>query len=601
MVKGAGTVGKSARVINLMQYEYNPRTGKDLHFNEQNIIDALQHRTIKRWAYIRHDKDVYSEDDELDNIEFLGKEYDRKKKSGEDVGCLTREDYVIQNQWVKQGELKPPHWHVVAQCDRATDLAVYARWFGVLEQYIEAPSGRGNFLDCTEYLTHESPKQQAKGKHRYEDELVKSNFNFRSELDRRALTRAKYGGDVDRKTELRLMVLNGEITLREIRKNYPLNYIEDRDKLQQMRLEYISEAQPPRMRHNFYICGSGGVGKGVASDVLAHVLYPDIEDDDDLLFRVGAEGANFDGYDGQPVIIWDDCRASDLLKKLKGRGNVFNVFDTSPHKQKQNIKFGAVNLINAVNIVNSVQPYKEFLNGLVGEYKDSSGVKHEAEENEKNQSYRRFPYIIPLREEDFDILINQGYILKDSQQYREYFRFSNISGNFGKLIATFPKGSMDIVRIGSKMLQPAIGVISTLQEEADKKAKEKIVDMSEVENFGIAETDENATATFQSIKVLIQGEENDIIRLSLVEKKKKYDELQQKPMCKWTKEEWNIFNEIYNFFCSEEIAVGRTPFGCVKSALQNGFDVDEVAKELMVSTEYVQEVKDYLDYESLKG
>ena len=33
-MKGAGTVGKSARVINLMQYEYNPRTGKDLHFNE---------------------------------------------------------------------------------------------------------------------------------------------------------------------------------------------------------------------------------------------------------------------------------------------------------------------------------------------------------------------------------------------------------------------------------------------------------------------------------------------------------------------------------------------------------------------------------------
>ena len=58
---------------------------------------------------------------------------------------------------------------------------------------------------------------------------------------------------------------------------------------------------------------------------------------------------------------------------------------------------------------------------------------------------------------------------------------------------------------------------------------------------------------------------------------------------------------IFNIFCSEEIAVGRTPFGCVKSALQNGFDVDEVAKELMVSTEYVQEVKDYLDYESLKG
>lgn len=53
-----------ARTFNVMQYEFNPKTGEDLHFNESNIIKALEHKSIKKWAYICHDKDVYSAKDE---------------------------------------------------------------------------------------------------------------------------------------------------------------------------------------------------------------------------------------------------------------------------------------------------------------------------------------------------------------------------------------------------------------------------------------------------------------------------------------------------------------------------------------------------------
>lgn len=468
------------RIINIMQYEKNPRTGEDLHFGKDNIISALEHKTIKQWAYILHDKDVYTEENEAECIEALGKEYDN---FGTDIpDGLTKEQYIKREKWVHAGEKKPPHWHVVCQCNAATELSVFSAWFGVPERYIDVPKGgRRSFWDCVEYLTHESPKAIAAGKFRYPDEEVHANFEFREELDARALKRAKYGADVDRKTELRLKVLDGELTLRDVKKNFRLNYIQDRDALMKLRLEYIQDAQPPKARYNYYICGGGGMGKGVSSVLLAHALYPDITDEDDLLFRVGADGTTFEGYDGQPVIIWDDCRSYDLLKKLGSRGNIFNVFDTSPHKQKQNVKFGAVNLINAVNIVNSVQPYTDFLNGLVGEYKDKDGVEHTAEMDEKSQSYRRFPFIMPLRADDFDILINRAY-MEGGTDYEDYIKHEHIRGNFGKLMRAFPEDSLKVENVATGMIRPLV-------EARDEKEKQRLekhddVDISEFEHYG---------------------------------------------------------------------------------------------------------------------
>lgn len=413
-----------ARIFNIMQYEKHPTTGEQLWSVEQ-IEEGLDHKTITEWAWCYHDKDVWTEDDELQDASHVA------------------------------GERKPPHFHVAINLPKnAVEIETIARWFGVPMNFVEIARGRGAFLDCVEYLTHEAPKQQAAGKHRYEDTEVHANFEWRKLLDERALSRAKYGQEVDRKTDLRLKVLNGELSLRDVKKEYVLNYFQDYAMLTKLRMEYISHATPPKVRHNYYICGGGGVGKGVASILLAHALYPNIEDEDDLLFRVGAEGTTFEGYDGQPVIIWDDCRSSDLLKKLGSRGNIFNVFDTSPHRQAQNIKFGSVNLINAVNIVNSVEPWEDFLGGLVGEYIDKHGDRHNAETHEKSQSYRRFPFIMPLRATDFDILINQAYMSGEGD-YEEYIKYERIKGNFGRLAKACPD-MVSTVKVGTASLKPLI-------------------------------------------------------------------------------------------------------------------------------------------------
>lgn len=129
----------------------------------------------------------------------------------------------------------------------------------------------------------------------------------------------------------------------------------------------------------------------------------------EAFFEVGAPGSAFEGYDGQPVLIWNDRRAYDLLNELNGRGNVFNVFDTHPSRQRQNVKYSSINLANKVNIVNSVENYIHFLDGLSGEYHDKDGNLHESEMSEKIQAYRRFPLIIVIDSNKaiYDLMINK--------------------------------------------------------------------------------------------------------------------------------------------------------------------------------------------------
>ena len=389
----------TARVLNIMQYEKHPKTNEEL-INENQIKSALEHKTIKQWAYIAHTEDVYTEDDELNNPDY------------------------------KAGAKKPKHWHIVIRCDRAVELPVIAKWFGIEENYIEVAKGRGAFLDCVEYLTHESETQQALGKHLYSDKEVKANFDFRKELEDRESMILKYGRDLTPKDRMRYDVLYLGKTLKQCMNEDEILYMNDIEKLKKLRLEYISRQKVPSTRLNYYIAGQGGYGKDIASRALARSLFPQYEDDDDIFFEVGAKNATFEGYDGQPVIIWSEYRAFTLLEAFNGRENLFKVFDSHPHNSRVNIKFGSVKLINTVNIVNSVQDYQEFLDGLAGEYTDKSGNVHYAED--KGQSYRRFPIIMPLHSDDIDILFSK-YFTGESDDPTEYEQWKRICGNFRRI------------------------------------------------------------------------------------------------------------------------------------------------------------------------
>ena len=48
-------------VFEIMQYEVKPGTKEKLNFDERNIVAGLNHKTIKEYAYIKHDKDTYTQ------------------------------------------------------------------------------------------------------------------------------------------------------------------------------------------------------------------------------------------------------------------------------------------------------------------------------------------------------------------------------------------------------------------------------------------------------------------------------------------------------------------------------------------------------------
>ena len=89
---------------------------------EDKIKEPICKRSIKKYAYILHDKDIYTEEDEKKNPEH------------------------------KAGTLKEPHWHICLQFKDSQDTVYVAKWFGIAEQYVNKSSS-GHYEDMLLYLT----------------------------------------------------------------------------------------------------------------------------------------------------------------------------------------------------------------------------------------------------------------------------------------------------------------------------------------------------------------------------------------------------------------------------------------------------------------
>ena len=420
-----------ARIFNIMQYENHPDTKEPLLSEETIRTALLGHRMIKRWAYIKHDKDVYSASDEEGNPNH------------------------------KQGEYKPPHWHIVIELGtKQIETYAIANWFKVAENFVSIKKGYGAFLDCTEYLTHEHQNQQELGKVLYADEEVKANFDFRQALIKRAEQKAKYGREMNDKQEVGYRILREGYTLHQCAEEYPLLYQENLYSFRNFRLQYLNEfASFPTTRLNIYIEGTGGIGKGIISKLLAKQLAQGFgvkgKSDSEYYFTVGSGKTTFEGYDGQKVIIWDDCRASTLFDKLGSRENIFNVFDPHPQEVKQNIKYSSVRLINEVNIINSVESYKDFITNLAG--------------NEpRNQVLRRIPLFIIVHEEDYAYLINKG-VFNGTREFDQFLCYNNLVGNFQSIRSKCGDNEILFDELGTKALNPVINSCNQLTEKITPK------------------------------------------------------------------------------------------------------------------------------------
>ena len=239
------------------------------------ILKAKSH-VINNYAYIIHDKDLYTKADESRNPKH------------------------------KAGEFKPAHIHLVLKFERSQPQKTkyICKWFNLGENFVSKING--TFDDAILYLAH----LNAPDKSQYDVKDITANFDIQEAVDN-ANSKDKLGDIIDR-------ILSGEI--REYNKTtkidtrllvYPdsLRLIENAFKV---RAEYLLSTQSERNTTCIYICGQAGAGKTTLAKKIADTHNMDY-------FVSSGSNDVLDGYCQQPCIILDDIRPSalglsDLLK-----------------------------------------------------------------------------------------------------------------------------------------------------------------------------------------------------------------------------------------------------------------------------------------------
>lgn len=399
------------RVFMITQNLEHPATGQTLITTEQ-VEKALAKKGVKRFAWVLHDKDVYTAAE------------------------------VAKNPALVQGSPKAPHVHVVIQRSSFASIAQVARAFGVPPQCVE-PKPPSAFLDLVEYLTHENPKQQQAGKHLYDDSEVHASkgWDWRSDLEEHKEERLEKGLSKSlkrRKKEAALNITLGKWDLEDVYSNDPELWSMDgvMKHLQALRADWLTRQTPPGQVINIYISGNGGSGKDVMATILARCLNPGAKHP---YFTVGGENVSFETYDGEEVIIWEDFRAYSMLEACrKDRGLLFRILGPYRDVYKKlivHVKGTRTQLLNRINIITGPDDYETFLDGLAGEYKaysKESGQVYQRKSENKAQSYRRFPLIIPMSEGEFSIYLNKGF-LEGTREYFEYEKYEHFRQDLGLL------------------------------------------------------------------------------------------------------------------------------------------------------------------------
>lgn len=239
--------GKECEVMNYLPY-----------FKEPPMDTIKRYKTIKKYAFILHDKD-----------------YNDK------------------------GVLESPHWHIYLNFGRASvKFSEVAKWFGVEEQYVNKVIKTGSILD---YLTHSNDSQQFK--HQYLPEEVTANFDFvkEAEIERTF-------GDFSKYSYAKQLAY-----VHSLSADKQLKYYTELKKRWQLECDYRSLC-PNRNIDVVFIYGKGGTGKTFYAKQLLEKMGYD--------YCISSSSNDmFQDYKGQWGIILDDIRDrsmgfEDMLKCL---------------------------------------------------------------------------------------------------------------------------------------------------------------------------------------------------------------------------------------------------------------------------------------------
>lgn len=363
---------RRARIFNVVQQAE--------FITEDNIRQILESKnSIDKFAYIKHDKDLNAD-----------------------------------------GTPKKAHFHIIIATKQSSPLSILsvAKLFKLPMNLVDIPKGKNAFIQCVQYLTHETDKEQNSGKHKYDDIEVIANFNFRESIDEYQ----NNSKNPNAKSYWRAKVFNG-LDLSEVPEDI---YLADRTELNSIRKEYIKSRAPiPFLRTNIFIEGLSGVGKTLAAreyanSLCGYTLTP--ENYDKMVFEAGGKGVVLQGYVGQKIIIWDDIRSVDIVEFLGGMSGFLNTFDPIPSRSEQGIKYGSIRLVNTVNIITGKENFEEFVRNLL-----NFEIAKDAESDK--QLIRRFPIIASINKFNYDIRWNKQFFNPFEKDYKTYYLIRNAGLN----------------------------------------------------------------------------------------------------------------------------------------------------------------------------
>ena len=276
------------------------------HLKEQgvSVLNTLfSYKTIKKWAYIYHDKDCYTLKDEMLNSEH------------------------------KAGTHKPSHYHIYVNFGKqSVDHELLASWFKVIPESIKRIETTA--ANCLLYFVHGTAEAIAEGKYQYQWSEVYHSSNWSPQVQAETV---QYIGNFER------------FSYREqIEKVHKISDTTERIKAQDM----LDKALATELKYRatdidryiqvMFITGDSGSGKTTFArqfvekanyfDLVPREYWRKAPLDKDHPFRhldYGVSGASndvFESYKGEDVFILDDMRDdsflfTDLLKFLDNHTN----------------------------------------------------------------------------------------------------------------------------------------------------------------------------------------------------------------------------------------------------------------------------------------
>lgn len=319
------------------------------HFNIDNMLIELKKRKcITEWAYIIHDKDVYSEEDE---------------KEGKGVA----------------GQNKNIHIHLYMKFESPQKAKYISKWFDVNEHRVVELKRK--WMTNLMYLTH----MNSPDKHQYDpSEVITSGFDYVDSVDVNQINTATSRSV--RETEIKNLI-NDE-TIREYNIHNYVTHIEysKYERAITSTFKYVhnrlEEQKKDKNMKVIYINGESGAGKTTYAKKMA--------EDKNMSYYVSSSSNDvLDSYKGQDCVILDDLRASslafpDLLKLLDNHTN-----------SSVKSRFKNKNLVYCkMIIITSTLSIDMFFNGLA-----------ENQNEDITQLKRRIEMLFDLRRFDMDVSV----------------------------------------------------------------------------------------------------------------------------------------------------------------------------------------------------